>query len=63
MYSSMALVVLAWSLGLACVHLGRKVWSWCGKVGYKLMDECEEDSNVEGADSEDDAVETTPLLS
>ena len=62
-YSSMALVVLVWSLVLGCIYLGLMVWGWCVKFGVKLMDEVEDDIITEGADSEEDGVETTRLLS
>lgn len=62
-YGSMALVVLVWSLGLGCIYLGRKAWGWSVKFGVKLMDEVEDDSMTEDADSEEDGIETARLLS
>lgn len=61
-YASMVLVVLGWSLALGCIRLGKKIRDWLQRVGGKIVDEFDEDSEGDG-ENEDGVNETTRLLS
>ena len=62
-YLGMVPIIVGWSLGLVCVKIGFRIWTWMGKVGGKIMDEVEDEGELEQDDSEDDMNESTRLLS
>lgn len=62
LYFGMVPIVVGWSLGLGCIHLGLFIWGWMRKIGAKLIDEVDDEIENDANLDPEDANESTRLL-